>query len=234
MSEEKPICEITKLAYPNTMPIDGDLQIGIEYSNIGALGPTFYRARKPGTWDFKLMTDTQNHVPGDLHGGHAYHMVPKGHLILQVEVGHGTWLNPIKITDTQMIIILHPEYPPPDPDDTQVIIDLATPPTMWAVSQRFWAAPGSTIMASWVYDNREGEHTWKLKYARTMDKIDPNVVPLDWVVNGKHWQTPEELFEVAPGETHVIEVKASIPDDYEPKYVGFAVYPRNPMLVVPE
>ena len=104
-----PFSKITKLEHPPTMPLDGELQIGLEYDNIGEPGPTFYRARTPGTWDFKLMADIPIHKPGELVTAYVYHAVPKGHLILQVEVGHGTWLNPIKITDTKMIIILHPD-----------------------------------------------------------------------------------------------------------------------------
>ncbi|HUW44783.1 MAG TPA: hypothetical protein VMW50_03215 [Dehalococcoidia bacterium] len=232
MSEENPICRITKLEHPYTMPIDGDLQIGIEYNNTSVEGPTFYRTRKPGTWDFKMMADIPSHSPGELHGGHTYYAVPKGHLILQVEVGHGTWLNPIKITDTKMIIILHPDYPAPDPSDTKVIVDIVTPPKMWPVTQRFWAEPGSTIMAAWIYDNREGEHAWRVKYSRTTS-VDIGVVPLDWVVNGAPFGSSSEVYEIAPGETHVIEVKASTPADYEPKLINFRVIPVNPELVTP-
>ena len=229
MSEENPICTITKLEYPDTMPIDGDLQITIEYNNIGVAGSTFYRTRKPGTWDFKMMADVPSHITGEPHGGHTYYAVPEGHLIQQVEVGHGTWLNPIKITDTKMIIILHPDYPSPDPSDTQIIVDVVTPPAMWPVTQRLWATPGSTIMASWVYDNREGEHTWEVKYSRATS-VDPSVVPLDWVMNSAPFGSPSEVYEIGPGETHVIEVKASIPVDYEPKLITFTVLPVNPEL----
>ncbi|GAH14889.1 unnamed protein product, partial [marine sediment metagenome] len=48
-----------------------------------------------------------------------YGMAPKGHMIRQLEVGYGTWLNPIKITDSAMIIILDPACPAPDVEDTE-------------------------------------------------------------------------------------------------------------------
>ena len=227
MSE--PNCTITKLEYPEEMPPEF-LQIALEYINTGVAGPTFYRMRKPGTWDFKMMTDCPNHVPGELVTATVNHNIPEGHMILQVEVGHGTWLSPIKITDTKMIIILNPNYPPPDPSDTQIIVDIVTPPTMWPVTKRFWATPGSVIMASWIYDNREGEHAWTVKYHRG-SSVDPSIVRLDWVVNGVPYISGSEVFEIAPEETHVIEVKAKIPANYEPKFVTFTVLPVDPNLV---
>lgn len=233
MSEENPICTITKLEYPDTMPVDGGLQVTLEYENTGAVGPTFYRARKPGTFDFKLMYDTENHVPGDLKSATGYIMVPEGHLIYQVEVGHGTWLNPIKITDTKMIIILHPEYPPPDPSDTTIRVDLVTPPKLWPVVQRFWAEAGSTIIGAWVYDNRAGEFPWTFKY-QPGSSVDPSVVSLAYTVNGEPLGPASTVYTIGPGEAQVFEVTAKIPEDYTSKFVTFSLYPVNPTLVEPE
>ena len=86
-------------------------------------------------------------------------------------------------------------------------------------------------MASWVYDNRDGLHLWRLKYARQMNIGDPSALTLDWVVNGEPWPSPSTIFDIAPGETHVLEVKAEIPEDFEPKYITFMVLPINPTIV---
>lgn len=228
MSEGKPICKITALDYTAEIPEDRATQITMVYENFGIAGPTFYRMRKPGTWDFTMMGDTKNHVPGEPSGSHAYYAAPQGHLILQLEVGYGTWLNPIEITDSAMIIILDPACPAPDVDDTKIVVDILHPPKFWPVVQRFYIEPGAVISTAWVNDNRNGEQAWKMQFQRTQDGPP---VSMEWTVDKKPWTDRNTVFEIAPGETQLIELKATIPKNYEATELAFMVYPANRQLV---
>lgn len=228
MSEENPICTITVLDHPEEIPEDRAIQITIVYENFGITGPTFYRVRKPGTFDFTMMGDTENHVSGEPSGSHTYYAAPKGHLILQLEVGHGTWLNPIEITDSAMIIILDPACPAPDVDDTKIVVDIVHPPKFWPVVQRFYIEPGAVISTAWINDNRHGEHTWKMQLQRALDGPP---VQMDWTVDNIPWTDRNTVFEIAPRERQVIELKATIPKSYDARELAFMVYPVNRKLV---
>ena len=216
----EPICKITNLVYLKEMPADGNLQLTIEYDNVGAEGPTFYRTRRPGTWMFKHTADIPNHVPGELHGGHSYVMVPENHLILQVEVGHGTWNNPITITDTALIFVQNPKFPPPKPGETVVVVDILEPPRLWTPALTFWGTPGSTIMAAWVADWREGDRDWLIRYNATVDSGTP--IYTDYKLNGE--DMPRGEMTLKRGDTHVVEAKSEIPKDFKPRPITYSTY----------
>jgi len=229
MSEENPICGITALDYTEEIPEDRGVQVTIVYENFGAAGPTFFRTRTPGSWDFKMAGDIEKHATGEPHGGHGYLTAPEGHLIFQVEVGYGTWLNPIKITDAATIVMIDPTCAPPEEDETEVIVYITRPPAFWSAAQTFWAEPGTVISAAWVNDNRDGEHGWRMNFQRT---LSVGSLEWSWAVDGEPWTDKNERFEIGPRETQVIEMKATIPKNFKTSEISFMTYPVNRELVM--
>lgn len=222
MSEENPICKILSIETPDMVYTGEGFEIDIRYINDGATGPTFIRMRDR-LGNIYTNIDKEVHETGDGSSGfHQYQTMPKEHFIFQLEVGYGTAMNPIEITDTTMLFVINIEQPAPAPGRTTFNLSLVWPIVcaMPVIDMGFM--PGQTLTKEApVVSLLESAPVHKISFNVTGKGGVPDLNP-QFTVDGEKW-LPNCIYEIAGGQTIMFGITATLPVDMPAKGYQFRV-----------
>lgn len=210
---EKIVEIVRPIDAPEVVETGGDAAHDIRMVNNGPSGPTFLRlVDKLGNIVNKI--STPNHETGDATiGFHSYHMMPKTHLILRIEVGIGTADDPVEVTDRDMLVILNIDLPAPDMNTVELQFELVYPVMMFpSAVVPIVGYPGQITYTSIFCKNLwEEAPTHKIQFNITIQgAIDTEELKPSWTVDGVV-HTNEAVYEIAGGQTIEIITTVTVP-----------------------
>ena len=135
-------CEIVNVTAPIFAETGEGIEIDIRYTNLGEDGQTFLRVISP-IGNLYNYAEEANHQTNDATKGiHIYQTMPAENMVYQVEVGTGSFREPDEITDVDLLIVLNPEYPPPDMNTVEVKFNTIYPILMYPWTVEVGGYPG--------------------------------------------------------------------------------------------
>ncbi len=130
------IAKIVEVIAPESAATDELIMIGARSHNEGDTGDIFVRFVDRDTGEMIPVVVSHNVEYCLSPGGAGQIAMPPKNWNLRLEVGEGYPTNPISITDTQNLIILNPEYPPPKPSIIKTLAVTLGPIVVGAIISR--------------------------------------------------------------------------------------------------
>ena len=237
-ASEAPAPTFCKIIGNITAPISANtgesVEIDIRYTNLGQTGPTFIRLVSP-IGNLYSYIDVSAHQTDDATKGlHMYLTMPDENVIYQVEVGNGTALNPIDVTDIDLLVILNPSCPTPDMGIVEIQFNTIYPILMYPWLIPLKGYPGqTTITTLYCKSIMDVAPTYDICYTISTN-ADLSVVSTTWEidvnpdddVDGVKW-TPTYSYPLAGGQTHELELTLTIPLAEPEAEYNFWVYPTR-------
>lgn len=222
MSEDNPICRILNVDIPDMVYTGEGFEIDVRYINDGGRGPTFVRTRDRlgNIW---TRIDNPEHETGDGNlGFHTYATMPNEHYMFQLEVGYGTAIDPIEITDTMMIFITNIERPAPAPGETVFNLSLVWPIVCLMPVIDMGFMPGQTLTKeSPIVSLMESAPVHRISFYVTGKGGVPDLNP-QFTVDGVKW-LPTHVYEIAGGQTIMFGITATMTPEIPPGGYQFKV-----------
>ena len=217
-------CEIVNISAPVSAKTGDGIQIDVRYINTGATGPTFIRT-KDRLGNILTRIDTLYHETGDGSlGFYTYATMPEEHYIFQLEVGYGTALEPIEITDTAVLFILNTELPPLEPGETVINLNIVFPIVALTPIIDMNISPGQTITTDvLIVSLMESAPLQKISFAVTGQGGVPDLNP-SFTVDGESWNRTA-TYDIVGGQTIIFSVTATLPTEFSAKAYKFTVTP---------
>lgn len=217
-------CEIVTVTAPISAVTGEGIQIDVRYINEGATGPTFIRTRDRlgNIW---TRINKSNHETGDGSlGFFTSATMPNEHYVFLVEVGHGTALDPIEITDTAVLFILNSGLPPLEPGKTVINLNIVFPIVALTPIIDMSISPGQTITTEVpIVSLMECAPIHKISFAVTGEGGVPDLDP-QFTVDGEEWNRTA-TYDIAGGQTIIFGITATLPTEFSAKSYKFTVTP---------
>ena len=215
-------CRILKVEIPSFAKTSDGIQIDVKYINDGSTGPTFIRTLdRLGNICIRIDNPDHENGDGDL-GFHTYATMPKTHYIFKLEVGYGTCINPLEVTDRRTILIINTDLPPPTPGEMIFVPRIVWPIVCDMEYISMDGAPGQTI-------TREGEIS-STDLSAPIQKIGINIQTKHGSELNPKFAVDEEvhnnskIYEIIGGQTITLAITATLPTEIlSDKDYGFIV-----------
>ena len=217
-------CEIVTISAPVSAETGEGILIDVRYINVGSTGPTFIRTRDRlgNIW---TRIDALHHETGDGSlGFFTSDTMPNEHYIFQVEVGYGTALDPIEITDTAVLFILNSGVSPLELGETVINLNVVFPIVALTPIIDLNICPGQTITTDiLIVSLMESAPLQKISFAVTGQGGVPDLNP-SFTVDGESWNRTA-TYDIVGGQMIIFSVTATLPIEFSAKAYKFTVTP---------
>ncbi len=214
MSEEL-ACRILKVEAPKLAKTGDGFQIDVRYINDGKTADTFVRTLdRLGNVITRI--DNSNHATGDgTLGFHIYGTMTKMHYLYLLEVGYGTCMNPIEITDSKMILVINTDASPLTPGEMVFNPSINWPIVCGIEYISMMGAPGQTItQEAPVISLMESAPVHKITFNVTGTGGVTDLNP-QFTVDGITWKK-YEAYDIAGNQTIMFGITVTMPIEVDP------------------
>ncbi len=207
MSE--PTCRILSVDIPALAKTGDGFQIDVRYINDGETADTFVRTLDR-LGNICTRIDNPDHETGDGSlGFHTYATMPKVHYIFQLEVGYGTCMNPIEITDCRTILVTNTDLPPPNPGEMIFIPRIVWPIVCSMEYILMNGAPGQTITREGLISSKDSSAPVQ-KISLNIQTKDGSELGPKFTVDGETHNN-SKIYEIDGGQTIILAITATLP-----------------------